>query len=159
MGRPTEFVESVVTDVFVLTYNTLWSVCFLTVRPIRAAHRLHVRFRNRRRTQIAPHSLLFLLLLVTIAALAEHVRGLPLPRIFKDAVYGARAPDEFIEVAVVGLGLLFATDLLVRSTALLVHRRDPRRQERFIRLTLYVCSGQVMYMNILIVLGVLWSGL
>jgi len=155
MARPAETIETLVSDVLVLTYNAIWSICLLTVRPIHTVHRLRVRLRSNRRLQVAPHTLLFLVLLLTTAAVSEKARQLPLPDLLKDSLYGGVPPAELKEFVVVALGLLVGLDVLVRSTALLFHRRDHRRKERFIQLALYLCAAQVLYLDVLLACGYL----
>jgi hypothetical protein len=147
MAQPLQAIESFVSDVLLLAYNAVWSLALLAVRPLRTAHRLYFRLQHDRASQIAPHSLLFLAIFASSAGYAANRERLP--EIVTSLAFGEKPPPEIQHLAIAAAALLVAIDLLVRSAAVVAHGRDRRRQERFVKLALYVFCSQVIYVNVI----------
>ncbi len=157
MAKSVEVVESLIRDVLVLAYNAVWSICLLGIRPLWAVHRLSVRLRNPRRTQIAPHTLLFVCIVaMTVGYAASADR---LPDMFRSLLFQEGAPPEITHAAIAAFAVLALIDLLIRAAAFLLHRTDRRRQQRFVTLALYVFAAQIVYMNLLVLAPVLYRSI
>jgi|GEM_PF-4826586 len=141
-ARRADFIEDLFTGAIAAIYNYFASAAFLLLSPVRASLRLTVRRRLPTLSQLAPHTIIVLTLVV--GQLTKFQTSTLIPHM-EQLVVDRSVPVPVTYAFAAGVAMVIALDLASRLVARVVHWRSRRKRLRLLTPLMYAYAAYVLY--------------